>query len=50
MSEEFSQKLKVNPGDTITLIGSTMYGSMALYNFTCAELLYLVPALWTRAQ
>jgi putative ABC transport system permease protein len=33
MSEQFSQKLKVNPGDTVTLIGSTMYGSMALYNF-----------------
>jgi len=34
MSEEFSQKLKVNPGDTITLIGSTMNGSMAMYNYT----------------
>jgi putative ABC transport system permease protein len=34
MSEEFSQKLKVNPGDTVTLIGSTMYGSMAIFNYT----------------
>ena len=34
MSEEFSVKLKVNPGDTVTLIGSTMNGSMALYNYT----------------
>ncbi|MGC1389800.1 MAG: FtsX-like permease family protein [Bacteroidales bacterium] len=33
MSEEFSQKLKVNPGDTVTLIGSTMYGSMAIFNY-----------------
>jgi putative ABC transport system permease protein len=33
MSEEFSAKLKVNPGDTVTLIGSTMNGSMALYNY-----------------
>ena len=34
MSEEFSQKLKVNPGDKVTLIGSTMNGSMAMYNYT----------------
>jgi putative ABC transport system permease protein len=34
MSEEFSRKLKVNPGDTVTLIGSTMNGSMAMYNYT----------------
>lgn len=33
ISEEFSQKLKVNPGDTVTLIGSTMYGSMAIFNY-----------------
>jgi putative ABC transport system permease protein len=36
MSELFSQKLKVNPGDTVTLIGSTMYGSMALANYKIA--------------
>ena len=34
MSEEFSKKLKVNPGDTVTLISSTMNGSMAMYNYT----------------
>ena len=34
MSEDFSKKLKINPGDTVTLIGSTMNGSMALYNYT----------------
>ena len=33
LSEEFSVKLKVNPGDKITLIGSTMDGGMAFYNF-----------------
>ncbi len=33
LSEEFSQKLGVNPGDEVTLIGSTMYGSMTMYNF-----------------
>jgi putative ABC transport system permease protein len=34
ISEEFSRKLKVNPGDKITLIGSTMNGSMSICNFT----------------
>ncbi|MDP4223847.1 MAG: FtsX-like permease family protein [Bacteroidota bacterium] len=33
ISEEFSEKLAVNPGDRVTLIGSTMNGSMAIYNF-----------------
>ncbi|MBN1821573.1 MAG: FtsX-like permease family protein [Prolixibacteraceae bacterium] len=36
LSEEFSQKLKVNPGNEITLIGSTMNGSMTMYNFIVA--------------
>jgi putative ABC transport system permease protein len=36
LSEEFSQKLKVNPGDEVTFIGSTMNGSMSMYNFTVA--------------
>jgi len=48
MSEEFSRKLNVNPGDTVTLIGSTMYGSMAMFNYILAEQLSLVPDLWTR--
>jgi len=33
ISEAFSKKLGVNPGDEVTLIGSTMDGSMAFYNF-----------------
>ncbi len=33
LSEDFSRKLDVNPGDTITFIGSAMDGSMAFYNF-----------------
>jgi len=33
ISEAFSVKLKVNPGEKITLIGSTMNGSMTIYNF-----------------
>lgn len=36
LSEQFSQKLGVNPGDKITLIGSTMNGSMSYYNFILA--------------
>jgi putative ABC transport system permease protein len=34
LSEDFSQKLGVNPCEDVTLIGSTMYGSMAIYNLT----------------
>ena len=33
LSDNFSLKLGVNPGDEVTLIGSTMEGSMAMYNF-----------------
>lgn len=36
LSETFSQKLKVNPGDKVTLIGSSMNGSMAISNFKVA--------------
>jgi putative ABC transport system permease protein len=36
ISELFSQKLKVNPGDMVTLIGSSMNGSMAMTNFKIA--------------
>ena len=34
VSEDFSQKLQVDPGDEITLIGSSMYGGMVMHNFT----------------
>lgn len=33
LSDEFASKLRVKPWDSVTLIGSTMYGAMALYNF-----------------
>lgn len=36
LSEEFSRKLNVNPGEEVTLIGSTMNGSMTMYNFKVA--------------
>jgi putative ABC transport system permease protein len=34
ISDEFANRLGISPGDTVTLIGSTMYGSMAAANFT----------------
>ena len=33
LSEEFADKLEVTPGQTVTLISSTMYGGMAIHNF-----------------
>jgi putative ABC transport system permease protein len=36
LSEVFSEKLDVKPGDKITFIGSTADGGMAIYNFTLA--------------
>jgi putative ABC transport system permease protein len=34
ISEDFAVSLGVNPGDVATLISATMYGSMAITNFT----------------
>ncbi|MBW6491935.1 MAG: ABC transporter permease [Lentimicrobium sp.] len=34
LSDDFARKLYVKPGDEVTLIGSTMNGSMTMYNFT----------------
>ncbi len=36
IADEFAKKMNVAPGDTATLIGSTMYGSMAMANFIIA--------------
>lgn len=36
ISEDFSRKLNIEPGDAATLLSVTMYGSMAWYNFTVA--------------
>ena len=36
LAADFAQRLQVSPGDTLTLIGSTMHGSMAVNNFTLA--------------
>ena len=36
VSDEFATRLGISLGETVTLIGSTMYGSMAAANFTVA--------------
>jgi putative ABC transport system permease protein len=36
VSETFAGKLKVSPGDEVTLLSSTMYGSMAMQNYIIA--------------
>lgn len=36
ISDEFARNLKINPGDAVTLLSSTMHGSMAMQNFTVA--------------
>jgi putative ABC transport system permease protein len=36
VSDLLARKLKVGPGDTVSLIGSTMYGEMAIFNFVLA--------------
>jgi putative ABC transport system permease protein len=36
LSDMLAQKLKIGPGDKVSLIGSTMYGEMAVYNFVLA--------------
>jgi putative ABC transport system permease protein len=33
LSDEFASKLGVEPGDPVTLIGTTMYGAMSITNF-----------------
>jgi len=36
ISEDLAERLDVKPGDALTLLSSTMYGSMAFQNFTLA--------------
>ncbi len=36
LSDEFARRLGVRPGDRLTLVSSTMNGSMSVYNFTFA--------------
>ena len=46
LAEEFAERLQVSPNDTITLISSTMYGSMAVNNFTlCGTVRFGIAAM-----
>jgi len=36
ISDDFATNLEAGPGDDVTLMGSTMYGSLCFYNFTIA--------------
>jgi len=36
LSDQFAKKLSISPGETVTIITSTMYGSMAIENFILA--------------
>ena len=36
VGDEFAEKLKINPGDKVTLMSSTMHGSMSMQNFIMA--------------
>lgn len=36
LSDDLTSKLGIKPGDAVSLISSTMYGEMAIYNFTLA--------------
>ncbi len=46
LSDEFASRLEVEPGDPVTLITSTMYGAMAITNFTvCGTIKFGVGAL-----
>ena len=46
LSDEFSSRLEVEPGDQVTLITTTMYGAMSITNFTvCGTIKFGVGAL-----
>ncbi|MBN1107988.1 MAG: hypothetical protein JXA55_04435, partial [Bacteroidales bacterium] len=36
LSNKFAEKLELSPGDTLTLVSTTMYGEFTLHNFTLA--------------
>lgn len=40
ISRQFAEKLNITTGQTVTLIGSTMNGSMAFHNFTVSGLVH----------
>lgn len=40
LSDEFAKKMDINIGGTVTLIGSTMHGAMAIHSFKVAGTVY----------
>jgi putative ABC transport system permease protein len=48
ISNEFAEKLEVDVGQQVTLISSTMYGGMAMYNFTIAGMVEFGMAAFDR--
>jgi len=40
ISDDFARRLDIQPGQTATLIGSTMYGNMATANFTVVGMIH----------
>ncbi|MDR1997889.1 MAG: ABC transporter permease [Candidatus Margulisbacteria bacterium] len=50
LSDEFAQKLGLTPGSPVTLIGSTMYGSMTVSNFTVAGTVHFGVAAMDRGS
>jgi ABC-type lipoprotein release transport system permease subunit len=40
ISDDFARRLDIQPGQTATLIGSTMYGNMATANFTAVGMIH----------
>ena len=40
ISDDFARRLDIRPGQTATLIGSTMYGNMATANFTVVGMIH----------
>jgi len=48
ISNEFAEKLEVEVGQQVTLISSTMYGGMAMYNFTISGMVEFGMAAFDR--
>jgi putative ABC transport system permease protein len=49
ISDDFANKLKIEPGQVVTIISSTMFGSMAFYNVTVAGTVRFGTALLDRS-
>jgi putative ABC transport system permease protein len=49
ISNEFAERLGIKPGEVATLLSSTMYGSMAMYNFHIAGTIQFGVAVMDRS-